>query len=182
MQRPRVISGKFKSKKLPFVSEARPLTDILKTKIFDRIDKEYIITCSVLDLYAGSGSFGFEALSRGARFCTFVESSSKSARLLKNFINENALNAKVEESEVLRYLKSVRVENFKFDLIFADPPFCISYQINELIRIINNKKLLFTYLIVRHQIGFEVQQDGLSVVDYICSGKSVVSFFRNKYL
>ena len=122
----RIISGKFKGRFLnvPNSKNIRPTTDRVRETLFNllnnRIDFNDI---NILDLYSGSGSFGLECISRGAKHVTFVE---KDYQIYKNLLeNIKSLgvekNSTVIKSRVLDYSKS-EAKN-KFDLIFADPPY-----------------------------------------------------------
>jgi 16S rRNA (guanine(966)-N(2))-methyltransferase RsmD len=118
----RIITGTAKGKKLKTpIQGTRPLTDRIKTSIFDLV-RDFIPNSNVLDLYAGSGSFGIEALSRGATSAIFVDTAKKAIDCIK----ENLLNTKLhEKAKVIK----AKVNDFlvqtpeKFDLIFLDPPF-----------------------------------------------------------
>jgi N6-adenine-specific methylase len=121
----RVSGGALKGRNFKVIGDARPLTSIIKKAIFDSID---VSGKTVLDLFAGSGSFGIEAISRGAEFALFVESNPKTAENLKKNIYELGIEkkSKVVCQDVIKFLKR---NNQKFDIIFADPPF--SYKVSE---------------------------------------------------
>ncbi len=119
----RVITGTAKGRKLLVPTSARPLTDRIKTSIFDTI-VDFIPNADVLDLYSGSGNFGIESLSRGAKSATFLELSDKAGKLIK----ENIKNTGFEDKSRLFVQNSntfleENVGKEKFDLIFSDPPF-----------------------------------------------------------
>lgn len=127
----RVISGKFKGRKLQTPAEGtRPLTDRVKTVIFDTINP-FLENSEVLDLYAGSGSFGIEALSRGARFVTFVEAGPEARAILRS----NVVKCKTEERSLILAGKIPLILNElkakDYDIIFSDPPFD-SFEIKDL--------------------------------------------------
>jgi 16S rRNA (guanine966-N2)-methyltransferase len=123
----RVIAGKYKGRKLTTVADltVRPATDRVKSAIFNtlqtRIDWR---TATVLDLYAGSGSVGIEALSRGAVHTTFVEFDRK----VFAFLQANLVNIKADGDSTLifgsvdQYLS---VPRKPFNVVFADPPYAI---------------------------------------------------------
>jgi 16S rRNA (guanine966-N2)-methyltransferase len=82
----------------------------------------------VLDLFAGSGALGIEALSRGASHATFVESSPAALRVLNENLDQLAVDrsaVRVVRADVLRYLEST--ETLRFDVAFADPPYRQGY-------------------------------------------------------
>ena len=137
----RVISGKYRGKKLISPShEIRPTLDMVKQAIFTRL-QFFVEDANVLDLFAGSGALGIEALSRGAKFVTFCDKNYQSIKLIKdnlNFIKEN--NFKVIQSDYKTILNSFKSP---FDLIILDPPFASGYY-NDALKIIYENKLLNT--------------------------------------
>ncbi|WP_413290071.1 16S rRNA (guanine(966)-N(2))-methyltransferase RsmD [Bdellovibrio sp. HCB337] len=121
----RIISGKYKGHPLvEFKADhIRPTTDRVKETLFNKLMFELEGT-KVLDLFAGTGNLGIEALSRGAREVTFVEKHPKSLEILKKNLAKlkiPAVDYKIINADVLTYLKKYNDE--PFDIIFADPPF-----------------------------------------------------------
>lgn len=117
----RIIAGKAGrvAIKVP-AAVARPTTDFVRQALFSIIG-ERVIDARVLDLFAGSGALGLEALSRGARACTFVDEHRQAAVV----IAENLAKARLEgghavRAEVASFLKR---DAGSYDLIFADPPY-----------------------------------------------------------
>ena len=124
----RIITGKFKGRTLQTVPDrsVRPATDRVKGAIFNVLQNRLrIIDALVLDLFAGSGSLGFEALSRGAAHAVFVESQRK----VLSTIETNAAvlgcldSCDIIDADALSFIQQSRRP---FDLIFADPPY--AYQ------------------------------------------------------
>lgn len=117
----RVIAGKLKGKKLIVPKSAKPITDRIKTSMFDLI-KEYIDGAEVLDLFAGSGNFAIEALSRGALKAVIVENDPEALGCIKSNLEKCNLKlvADVIKADALNYLKS---PSALFDIIMLDPPF-----------------------------------------------------------
>jgi 16S rRNA (guanine(966)-N(2))-methyltransferase RsmD len=121
----RVISGSARGRKLksPKSSETRPIMDRVKTALFDILAPE-IIGMRVLDLFAGVGSVGIEALSRGAASATFVERSPEAFRLVRENL---ALTNLSDRAEVLRtdafaYLQQAAASGRRYDLVYVAPP------------------------------------------------------------
>ena len=116
----RVITGTCRGRRLlePAGMEVRPTTDQVKEALFNIIQFD-IEGRKVLDLFAGTGQLGIEALSRGAAECVFVDSSRDSVRLVQENLRRCALTARVLQCDALGILKSGE----KFDLIFLDPPY-----------------------------------------------------------
>jgi len=140
----KIVSGKFKGHKITAPSNIRPATSNLRDALFN-ISQNQIENANFLDLFAGSGAMGLEALSRGARFSTFIDKSPLSIR----YINENIRKLKVEEftkvicQDIIKALK--RTDTF-FDIISIDPPFIIYKNnptyIDEIFLTLETKKLL----------------------------------------
>ena len=117
----RVISGAAKGRRIkaPPGSSTRPLTDRAKEALFSTLG-ERVVEARVLDLFAGSGSLGIEALSRGAASATFVEKSRLASGLIRRNLDLTSLDGEVICSEVKAFLESAQGQ---FDLAFIDPPY-----------------------------------------------------------
>lgn len=118
----RLISGKYRGRKLPVLMAdgLRPTTDRVKETLFNWLIP-YIQNSECLDCFAGAGSLGFEAVSRGAASATLLELNKDAAKQLQtNKQTLSADNINIHNTDSLNYLKSA---NTKFDLIFIDPPF-----------------------------------------------------------
>jgi 16S rRNA (guanine(966)-N(2))-methyltransferase RsmD len=122
----RVIAGIYKGRRLKTLegSSVRPTSDRLRETIFNILTPR-IEGARFMDLCAGSGAIGIEALSRGAQYVTFIESSIKAARV----ISENLRNCgirrdyRVINRDAIRALKGLASENAQFDIIYFDPPY-----------------------------------------------------------
>ncbi|MBI4810533.1 MAG: 16S rRNA (guanine(966)-N(2))-methyltransferase RsmD, partial [Ignavibacteriales bacterium] len=121
----RIITGKYKGRLISSISDRhiRPATDRIKTTIFDMLQNRLQLEgAKVLDLFAGSGNLGFEALSRGAKEVVFVDESNDAL----DIVEENAesldclKNCQIVHDDAVTFLK--RTDD-QFDLIFADPPY-----------------------------------------------------------
>ena len=121
----RVIAGKAKSLRLKTIEgmATRPTTDRIKETLFNMITND-VVSGRFLDLFAGSGGIGIEALSRGATEAVFVEKSSKACAVIKENLSFTHLNteAKVVCADVLSYM-SAHSDDDPYDLIFMDPPY-----------------------------------------------------------
>ena len=133
----RVISGSARSVPLKTVPdlETRPILDRIKKSLFSILDAAGLIGESrVLDLYAGAGTLGIEALSRGAAYGLFVERRPEAIKLLHENLAKTRLAARAEvrQGEVSRYLEgqatatNLQPQKQPFHLIFFDPPFAFS--------------------------------------------------------
>lgn len=121
----RVIAGSAKRLQLKTLEglDTRPTTDRIKETLFNMIDP-WIADSYFLDLFAGSGGIGIEALSRGAAEAVFVEKNSKAATVIKDNLNHTKLSdrATVIQSDVISALRRLDGK-YRFDYIFMDPPY-----------------------------------------------------------
>jgi 16S rRNA (guanine966-N2)-methyltransferase len=124
----RIIGGKWRGRRIKFdaADGLRPTTDRIRETVFNWL-QPYIYHCRCLDVFAGSGVLGFEAISRGAQYAAFIEQNKKTVERLKDNIRTLAIeNASVYHHDALSWLQSaeeVKREGDKFDLVFLDPPF-----------------------------------------------------------
>ena len=121
----RIIGGNCKGLKLfsPKGTQTRPMNVRVKQALFNILSTR-TTGVAVLDLFAGTGSLGLEALSHGARLCYFVENNSKSLPVLQRNIEKCHFN---EQSEIVKrdvfHLGRQSLTGIKFELIFFDPPY-----------------------------------------------------------
>ncbi|SBT17290.1 Ribosomal RNA small subunit methyltransferase D [Marinomonas gallaica] len=118
----RIIGGDWRSRQLPILDldGLRPTTDRVRETVFNWLNFD-IPGASCLDLFAGSGALGLEALSRGAKECTFVELNRAVAQqITHNLTTLKASNGSVINSDAMAYLNTPPTA---FDIIFLDPPF-----------------------------------------------------------
>ncbi len=116
----RVITGKARGRRLnePKNMDIRPTTDKVKESIFNIVQFD-IEGRRVLDLFAGTGQLGIEALSRGARSVTFVDESSEAARIVRSNLEHCDLTGEVVRDDAVAFLGRCG----KYDIIFLDPPY-----------------------------------------------------------
>jgi 16S rRNA (guanine966-N2)-methyltransferase len=130
----RVIAGQKRGMNLfsPKGNVSRPITDRVKESLFNVLYKyDLPAEKTVADLFCGVGSLGIEALSRGARFATFVEKDPKIITVLKKNIEKAGF---VRESLVLRadaFKIGTPVDKRKYDLIFVDPPYSATEDVGD---------------------------------------------------
>jgi 16S rRNA (guanine(966)-N(2))-methyltransferase RsmD len=129
----RVISGKYRGRKLksPPSLKTRPTSDRLRETLFNILAPR-IEGARFLDLCAGSGAVGIEALSRGAAHVTFVDRSRKMYALIEtnlDLLNLGDGKTEVVSREALEFLsRNVKHEAEPFDVVFFDPPYAIDYE------------------------------------------------------
>ena len=122
----RVIAGSARRLLLKTVPgmDTRPTTDRIKETLFNMLQTE-IPGCYFLDLFSGSGAIGIEALSRGADKAVFIENNPDAV----NCIRENLASTRLEENalvmgnDVIAGLKRLEGHNYRFDVVFMDPPY-----------------------------------------------------------
>jgi len=123
MSSPRIIAGKAKGFRLksPPGQSTRPITDRVKESLFNILGPD-IENASFLDLFAGTGSVGIEALSRGANFVRFIEIAQSPFQLLKENVQNSKLSDKADilKMDAFHYLQSKAAK--QFDYIFIAPP------------------------------------------------------------
>jgi 16S rRNA (guanine966-N2)-methyltransferase len=155
----RVVSGNFKGRQLKAVPgvTTRPTTDKVKEAIFNMVGP-YFEGGSALDLFAGSGGLGIEALSRGIEQCIFVDREPKAIQTIhKNLeICQTAEQSEVYRNDADRALKAIIKRGLEFHLIFLDPPYK-QQKLKTLINTISENGLL-------HKNGFIVTEHGSDVI------------------
>lgn len=168
----RIISGKYKGRKIDgfSIQGTRPTMDRIRESLFAMIGSS-IENAIVLDLFAGSGSLGFEALSEGASFCYFIDHNKVAIKTIEQnakqlSCTENMNFLKMDAIEALKKLKQWKKT---FNIIFLDPP----YQMNLITPVIN--------LIIDMHL---LQDNGLIVCEFedekvVCSSLEI--YKKKKY-
>lgn len=154
----RVVSGNYKGRQLKAVPgvTTRPTTDKVKEAIFNMVGP-YFEGGIALDLFAGSGGLGIEALSRGMERCIFVDREAKAIQTIhKNLEACHAVDAsEVYRNDAERALKAIIKRELKFRLIFLDPPYK-QQKLKTLINAVSENDLL-------QQGGFIVTEHGSDI-------------------
>src|SRR5256885_14620359 len=119
----RVIAGRAGGVRLMSPKNGvRPTMDRVKAAIFSSLG-EIVISARVLDLFAGTGALGIEALSRGANSALFVEEDRQSISAIEKNLSKTQLTGRVRQQDVFGFLKNARATTEKFQIVFADPPY-----------------------------------------------------------
>jgi 16S rRNA (guanine966-N2)-methyltransferase len=187
----RVIAGKFRSRRLRSLRglDVRPTADRLRETLFNVLTagNPRALTGSVwLDLYAGTGAVGIEALSRGAAMVFFVESSPSAASLIAQNLRslDSQTGFEILKQDVTRALQTLEREDFRADFVFIDPPYRLQSAYNETLLQLSKSKLLARegVIVVEHQKKFELKDefDGLRRYRRLQQGDSVLSFYRHQ--
>ena len=146
----RIISGNFKGKKIsiPIDTNTRPLRDMVKESIFNLIQHSNKIevkinNSNILDLFSGTGSFGLECFSRGAKKVTFIENYPQVLKILKKNISTIKADesCRIIENDCFKVFKNYKELEKRFDIIFMDPPYR-EKKINILLNIIKENHIL----------------------------------------
>ena len=182
----RIISGKFKGKKIlhPADKNTRPLKDLTKESIFNIINhsKKFSINLEgseILDLFSGTGSFGIECLSRGAKYVTFVENYERILPILKkNLDNLNSQkNYSIYEKNIVNELNLKELKK-KFDIIFLDPPYKEKNLEKTLFNIIDQKILKPDGILIihRHKKQNDIMPNTIKILEEKNYGISKILF------
>jgi 16S rRNA (guanine966-N2)-methyltransferase len=120
----RVIAGALGGRTLvaPRGHDVRPTSDRVREALFSILG-EAVVEARVLDLFAGSGALGIEALSRGAASAVFVDSSAASIAAVRRNLAALSLEAEVRREPAAVYLQRARGARRQYDLVFVDPPY-----------------------------------------------------------
>ena len=136
----RIVSGKYKGRAInpPRNLRARPTTDFAKENLFNVLGNLLDFEeCDVLDLFAGTGQLGIEALSRGAAECVFVDESRDALKIVSENLSRCKLEGRVMQSDGPGYLE----RGGKFDIIFLDPPYDTTL-LDKCLEIVQNVDIL----------------------------------------
>ena len=177
----RVISGKAKGLKLlaPDGMDTRPTTDRVKESVFNLLIP-YLPAKSVLDLFAGSGAMGIEAVSRYCDYCVFVENNLSALEI----IHKNTEKAKISDNikiicdNALSYLSKT---TDTFDIIFLDPPYNKGFM-EPTFSLIAERKLLNPggVLVCETELNGEmVSHQNFECIKQAKYGKTIISIFKN---
>ena len=126
----RVISGTWGGRRLqaPPGAATRPTSDRVREALFSVLGAR-VAGARVLDLYAGSGALGLEALSRGAAAATFVDSAPAAVRAVRANLAALGAEAEVRRQDARRFLGGAREEAREYDLVFLDPPYRLASRV-----------------------------------------------------
>ena len=143
----RIIAGEFKSRRLKTLDgqATRPTSDRLKETLFNLVQNR-IAGSTFLDCFAGSGSIGIEALSRGAGFVVFVEESPHAVKIIRQNLallgKDGTLRCQILGQQAQAALKSLERTRRKFDIVFLDPPYADADQYPRVFEQLQNCELL----------------------------------------
>lgn len=175
---PQIIAGSAKGIKLEVPKGCRPITNTAKSAMFSMLADD-IIDKRILDLYAGSGSLGLEALSRGAKSCVFVDNSFHASEILRINTQKTGLelSSQIVKMGVGPFVDDQPPETF--DIVFADPPFDILRRKNSVLKLIPRYLHLIPEgggLLIKHpKECLPESYENLKLADTRCFGQSCFS-------
>jgi 16S rRNA (guanine966-N2)-methyltransferase len=181
----RVIAGQYRSRKLiaPSGAATRPTSDRLRETVFN------VVAASVpdsvwLDLYAGSGAVGIEALSRGARMAYFVETSTPAIRAIRANLKSLSISEgfELQEREVVKALRTLDAAAVSCDFCFLDPPYADYGAYEQTLGFLSQSRLLTpkSIVIAEHDKHSDLLNRYGALVRFrkLRQGDAVLSFYR----
>ena len=183
----RIIAGKLKGTNLniPKDKNTRPLKDLARESIFNLLTHSKKISLqlensNILDLYAGTGSFGLECLSRQANSVCFVEKNKNAIEILKKNIEKLKVKNKIKIyfDDIFDLIRKQNIFQSKFNLVFCDPPF-INKDTKSVMDIIFNNNILENKGIIilhRHKNSQDKYPKYFKIIDERVYGASKIIF------
>ena len=178
----RVIAGEKRHLLLKTLDDLsiRPTTDKIKETLFNMIQFD-IPGKNFLDLFAGSGAIGIEALSRGAIKATFVDNNERAIKIIKENLEHTGLTerASVIKSDASLSLENLSRKNEKFDIVFMDPPYDKGLYMPVLEKM-SNSSLIDGNTIIILEVGLKDDADGVSDLGFTIT--RVKKYKSNKHI
>jgi len=155
----RVVSGKYRGKKLKEfeLDSTKPTLDKVKEAIFDMIQFD-VVDAVVLDLFAGTGALGIEAISRGAKKTYLVEKNPQALKIVEQNLQGIVEDYVLINDDAFSFLKNT---NETFDIVLLDPPYATDFGIKAIDILIANKRLSDNAIII-----FETSMDNKIELNY----------------
>jgi 16S rRNA (guanine966-N2)-methyltransferase len=181
----RVIGGKFRSRRLkgPGVLRVRPTSDRLRETLFNVLGPA-VEDSLFVDLYAGTGAIGIEAISRGAREVFFAERHAATARLLRQNLDSLGIAGEVDlvAGDAVVTLEKIAARHLVADFIFLDPPYERVEEYERVLEFIDASHLLAptSRVIVEHSVKVEMEErfERIERARLIEQGDAALSFYR----
>lgn len=185
----RVIAGKYRSRQLRSLPglDLRPTADRLRETLFNVLaagNPAALEGTVWVDLYAGTGAVGIEAISRGASMVHFVESSERAVRLIGKNLASLGIDAgfQILKQDSIRALRALSSNDTVADFIFLDPPYEMEEAYRQALETISKSSVLKdeSIVIAEHQKKFEPGEASGSLRRYrkLVQGDGVLSFYR----
>jgi 16S rRNA (guanine966-N2)-methyltransferase len=181
----RVIAGKYRSRvlKSPGKLPLRPTSDSLRETLFNVLGPA-VEDSLFIDLFAGTGAVGIEAISRGARDAFLVESNPKAVKLIRDNLEALQISGNVEviEADAVRGLERIASRRLLADFIFLDPPYDETNRYSEVLEYLDSSHLIAPrgMVIAEHYSKIEILErlDRLECTRQIEQGDAILSFYR----
>jgi 16S rRNA (guanine(966)-N(2))-methyltransferase RsmD len=183
----RVIAGKYRSRALQSLPglDIRPTSDRLRETLFDVLtagNPDALEGTVWLDLFAGTGAIGIEALSRGAKMVYFVESSAKAAELIRKNLRslEVKSNFHVLHQDAVRGLASIEKQGVAADFVFLDPPYRLVEIYGKTLETLASSSAVKGVAVVEHEKRFDPGENAGGMLRYrkLVQGDAALSFYR----
>ena len=184
----RVIAGTVRGRRLeaPAGLNTRPLTDRIRESLFNILNPR-LEGCRFLDLFAGSGSAGIEALSRGAESAVFIEINAEARRCLSKNLQHCGFqnHGELLRGDVFKSLPSLLQQDQIFDIIYVDPPFSQPELFSRFMKAIDQNSDILALdgcLIIRSQRQMNMPETTATLQRYRRSeyGESILNFYNKK--
>jgi 16S rRNA (guanine966-N2)-methyltransferase len=183
----RVIAGKYRSRALQSLPglDIRPTSDRLRETLFDVLtagNPDALKGSVWLDLFAGTGAIGIEALSRGAKMVYFVESSAKAAELIRKNLRSLGVesNFHVLHQDVIRGLASIEKQGVTANFVFLDPPYRLVEIYGKTLEALASSSAMNGVAMAEHEKRFDPGENAGGLVRYrkLVQGDAALSFYR----
>jgi 16S rRNA (guanine(966)-N(2))-methyltransferase RsmD len=183
----RIIAGQYRSRKLiaPPGTATRPTSDRLRETLFNVVG-EMVVDSVWLDLFAGSGAVGIEAISRGARMVYFAESSARAVRAIRENLKSLSISEgyEVQDREVVQVLRALDASVVEADFCFLDPPYAHFGAYEQTLGFISQSRLIAprSVVIAEHDKHSDLLDRFGALERYrrLQQGDAVLSFYRLK--
>jgi 16S rRNA (guanine966-N2)-methyltransferase len=185
----RVIAGKFRSRRLRSLPglDLRPTADRLRETMFNVLtagNPAALEGTVWLDLYAGTGAVGIEAVSRGASLVYFAESAASAAKLIKQNLTSLGVGTgfQILAQDAVRALRELEANGAVADFVFIDPPYAMEKAYRQTLETLSKSRLLKngSIVIAEHQKQFDPGEgfELLSRYRKLVQGDAALSFYR----
>lgn len=185
----RVISGKYRGRPLRALrgTEIRPTSDRLRETLFNVLtagNPEALQSTVWLDLFAGTGAVGIEALSRGAKQALFVETSAAAAKLIEQNLQSLGIaeGYKILRDDLAGIVWRLQREHFVADVVFLDPPYRMRHSYEETLTVLAGSSLVWamSLVIAEHEKSFDLGDEfgPLRRIRKLTQGRTSLSFYR----
>ena len=186
----RVIAGKYRSRQLRSLPglDLRPTADRLRETLFNVLtagNPTALGGTVWVDLYAGTGAVGIEAVSRGAAMVHFVESQGRAAELIRKNLDSLRIEAgfRILKQDSMRALRALELSGTAADFVFLDPPYDVEDAYRQALTLLSKSRLLKpeSVVIAEHQKKFDPGEGFESLRRYreLKQGDAALSFYRN---